>query len=445
MTARQERFGKAAWTGSAGPLTLSVFCAVVVLMIAYLFFRPAYYAVLLAWGVVPEAAPFGDSVAVLVALQCSREGVDVLVENACMNGVHTYSPLWLVLSFLPIGWGSSGAVGLVFATAFALSLLAFPLPRSRNARVLLVFAALSSMTAYALERGNVDLVLFVMITLAGSLLDRRWPARILGYGLLALAALLKFYPAVLLGIAIRERPRLFVAVLSAAFLLGVGFAYRYFPQILEALAHVPRGLVFTDFFGAQNLPRGFAEVIAPLGDRYPVFLPLLPWLPYLLFAMLVVEWGRRSIAFGRRQDLQEAYGAIPADSATYLVLGSLIIVACFFTVQNIYYRGIYFLMILPGLLVLREAAGSRELAQRIAIGSALILFLMWSECLREALLKLYPALGLSPRLSNILVALFWTVRELVWWRVIALLSAILGAALMRSPMGRTLFDARGEI
>jgi hypothetical protein len=70
------------------------------------------------------------------------------------------------------------------------------------------------------------------------------------------------------------------------------------------------------------------------------------------------------------------------------------------------------------------------------VGCLLILFLKWSECFREALLKLYPALGLSQRLSNILVALFWTVRELIWWRVVALLSAILGAAAIRSPMGR---------
>ncbi len=142
--------------------------------------------------------------------------------------------------------------------------------------------------------------------------------------------------------------------------------------------------------------------------------------------------------------MQDAYEAIPASSAIFLLLGSLIIVACFFAVQNIYYRGIYFLMVLPGLLALREAAGSRELARRIMVGCLLILFLMWSECFREALLKLYPALGLSQRLSNILIALFWTARELIWWRVVALLSAILGAAAMRSPMGRALIGTGAQ-
>lgn len=156
------------------------------------------------------------------------------------------------------------------------------------------------------------------------------------------------------------------------------------------------------------------------------------------------SWGfacPRAPKLGRQQGLQDSYEATPGGSATLLFFGSLLIVACFLSVQNIYYRGIFFLMVLPGLLALREAAGSRELAQRIGLGCLLILFLMWSECFREALLKLYPALGLSHRLSNFLIALFWTARELVWWRVIALLTAILGAALMRSRTGRGLMGA----
>ncbi len=270
----REAAGAVQQPGPVGLLTLTVSAAIGALTLAYFFLPPLYYAAFLAWGVVPGRTPFGDTVALLGALQCSREGIDVLVENACMNGVHTYSPLWLALSFLPIDRGSSGVVGLLFAAAFALSLLTLPLPRSRKARVLLAIAALSAMTAYALERGNVDLVLFVIIALAGRLLVRRWLSRILGYVLLVLAALLKFYPVVLLAVAIRERPRLFGAVLIAASLPSAGFVYWYFPQIQEAIAHIPRGLIFTDFFWAQNLPRGFAEIIAPLGGQYPVFLPL---------------------------------------------------------------------------------------------------------------------------------------------------------------------------
>ena len=59
-------------------------------------------------------------------------------------------------------------------------------------------ATISTMVVFALERANADILLFILALVAVFLAERGSAARLLGYCVALLAALLKYYPIMLL-------------------------------------------------------------------------------------------------------------------------------------------------------------------------------------------------------------------------------------------------------
>ncbi len=221
--------------------------------------EPLYRAILIAWGIGPYDFPFLDIHGELSAIECWRQGVDVYVTNPCdaLGRLYDYSPLLLWASALDLGTADTPAAGLIVDGLFLLSLAALPAPRGRNAMALMLLGVFSTMTVFALERANIDPLIFALAALAGLFLPRASSARFLAYPLMVTAALIKFYPVVLLALGLRERPRVFAILAAASVAVLALFAAVYYPELRVALANVPEGKNFTDLFGAPNLPQGF--------------------------------------------------------------------------------------------------------------------------------------------------------------------------------------------
>jgi hypothetical protein len=122
---------------------------------------------------------------------------------------------------------------------------------------------------------------------------------------------------------------------------------------------------------------------------------------------------------------------------TLLVVGSLVITACFFAGRNIDYRGIYFLLVLPGLVRLhrsKDESGTKQFASALITG---VLFVMWSNFFRRAV---YDGSAFLPYggwlLRNVVEPLVWLARELVWWWLITGLAAIVLVHAQRLPLVR---------
>ena len=79
-------------------------------------------------------------------------------------------------------------------------------------------------------------------------------ARLLGYGVALLAALLKYYPIMVLIIVFRERIAVFLTVLVVGTgVLGILFL-EYHVEIARVLPLILGGRYDTDLFAAKNLP-----------------------------------------------------------------------------------------------------------------------------------------------------------------------------------------------
>ncbi len=376
---------------AVGPAAMA---AAIVLLAALLYacgYREQYYALAEIWGAAPFRTPFLDMQGVTSPVECHRLGYDVYVQNPCdvFNRPHNYSPLWLWLAVLPITTAWDDALALALVGLFLVA-LAF-LPPGRDWR-LITLATISSTTMFAMERANIDLLMFVMAMLVVRL-------RFTGYAIALLAGMLKFYPIVLLLAAVRERALVCLAVWTMALgVVALWFALDG-TEILRAIANIGSNPPFDDnVFGAHNLPFGIAAVVG-LPRSGAMALEVL-----LLAAMVGVAIG--SAGKVRTDVLTEA-------EAVHLLVGAALLVSCFVIAQNVSYRAIYFLFVLPALIV------SWRGAAWVAV------LLMWNSGLRLAINRVAAWFGISTAPDGMLHFAIWLLRELAWWAVITLLAALL--------------------
>ena len=384
-----------------------------------------YFGVLHLFGVEAFRFPFLDIHAVLAAAQCHRQGIDVYLYNPCdvLGRPHVYSPLWLTLIPSFLDTAATTMVGLGLDLMFILSLAVVIRPVTGGEVLVVALTALSPMTVYALERANNDLVIFLLIV-GGCALDcapRPW--RLVSYALYLIAGLLKYYPLALFVLLARERRReaLFTAGLATG--IVVFLLIHAHADLAKALANIPSASYFSDSFSALNLPFGLAEAVFGPRLRSAAALSLLT-----VFIAL---------AIARTQRTLRLLGAAAPDpnlfEAQCLLVGALLLTACFFTGQNINYRGIYFVLVMPGLVRLYRSAGDPAIRQFLARMIAAVLCVAWEEPLRRALHAIAGATA-GDWLRLRVELLFWIGRELVWWWLIAGLAAIVLTPLLRTPL-----------
>jgi hypothetical protein len=103
-----------------------------------------------------------------------------------------------------------------------------------------------------------------------------------------------------------------------------------------------------------------------------------------------------------------------------MLLGCALLLGCFFTAENVPYRAIYFLFVLPMLPQLWREAASVAARRRLKLLTGAILFLMWSPFFRLALEQNVARFDLGTSYSTAYVFL----RETVWWWVASMLLAL---------------------
>jgi hypothetical protein len=216
----------------------------------------------------------------------------------------------------------------------------------------------------------------------------------------------------------RERIAVFAAVALAAAGAFAVFWAEYHVEIVRGWANIPTGPYNTDLFAAKNLPF-LIGIMVEGAAAPPRFAAALGWaVTGGLYGGLVgvaLSICRRLLRF---TELRAASAKLPGIDRMLLVIGSAVIAGCFFAGQSIGYRGIFLLLVMPGLLALSRSDVSELRA--LCLGSAIVIvLLMWGECLRQAL-----GGGFG----------FWLLRELGWWWSVSVMLAFVADFLQESPV-----------
>jgi hypothetical protein len=368
------------------------------------FDRAVYFRALNAWGVPALDHPFMDLKNVSAAIECSRKGIDVYRFNPCdpMGRIFPYSRLWLdVGRWLPNHWDSFAAgIGLGIAYLGSIWLVSRPQTWRQSAAILL--AVTSTASVYAVERANADLLIFVLIAATATLLQGDFRSRLRGYVLILLGGLLKFYPLAAFAIALRESPRRLIAIALCAVLALAALLFSMRGDLSALSADIPGGRYGSDSFGAMNIFYLIQEIT-------PSILMLI-----VAAGVLLVSGMISVIPIVRNEQLSNAFLRLTQRDRANLVLGTALIVGCFFSGQSIIYRAIFLIPIVAGLQTLQAEVGGKGLRSRLSclIGAAIIL--MWDGAIHDFL---YP--------GRLIPAFYLLLREALWWWFVASLCGIL--------------------
>lgn len=390
----------------------------------------------------PGPQPFMDWAWIPSVVECWNLGVNVYVDNTCYtmvpHGRHSYSPLWLRATFLPLGSVWVSPVGIALAVAFLLSLATLPPPRNRRDFMLTLLATLSSLTVFALERANVDVIIFLLALLGVHLWAGGLASRLCGYAVFTFAALLKFYPLVLLILALRERVRVFVPVCLAVVGALAAFVWTYRVELAAIGGNIPRGSYFMDLFGAVNFPFGLGSLgvraagwFGPLDEAAATLVS--SHAPRALLAALTAGALAGAAWLAGRRGVRTGLAGLPARESGALVAGAALLCGCFFTGQSLGYRGVFLLLVLPGLLSLSRTLPDRS-GRGLMLGTcAAIVFVMWVLVIQTCIVAIGAGVGIDAA-TSVARLVHWLVHEAAWWSIIAVLLSVLLSFVLNSPL-----------
>jgi hypothetical protein len=383
---------------------------------------------------VSMASAFWDLQYVLLKVSCWQNGVNVYIKNSCdlFTGPMLYSPLWLRMGFLGLDRSWKIPLGIGLGVLFCLSLAVLvPSPRWRD-QLIIGLASFSSVTVFAVERGNIDILIYLFSITAGMAIASNRAFRFAGYGLLLGAGLLKFYPVAALVVITRERLRvcLLLAVVSAGVI--VGFTELYYNELVTALRNIWTCCYFADHIGAKMLPGGIHQ-----GALQPIFSLFggRDWvatagkrllLAYAVLFLLMLSVCAFVVWSAWSGEYKHSVTALPPRYGVLLQIGAALMVGCFFAGGSVGYRGIMLLLTLPGIVLLSRPEVSAKLRKFSRFTVILILLTMFR----------IPITGLLQahdfRVENALAALIWISFELAWWLIVSFLLTLLTSSLFES-------------
>jgi hypothetical protein len=389
---------------------LVLFAVLLVLAAIYASGNVALYrSILLAAGMHPYWWPFLDTDTVLSAARCLHNGIDAYKVNPCdpLWRPYDYSPLFMGLAWFPVTTAWIMPVGVLLCFVFLGALLLLPLPRDKGGIALMTLACTSTIVLFGLERGNNELIIFALSALGawGIARNRTW-----GYGALIMAGLLKYFPLLAMATALRETPKRLFALAAVSIVLVGSLTAVTWHSLIESLANYPELSPFNETFGAKNAAQGLARM---LGMDHASRMTLQ--------AVMTAIAALLALRLGRAPRTGEVLSQLDQKQQVFLLTGSLLMIGCFFASRNIDYRGIHLLLALPGLIALRGAGMPGWLRS----APWLVIALLWGNFLLMVT-DVFPG-----KLDQIIG---WLVRELVWWWVIVVLTALTGRLLWQTPV-----------
>jgi hypothetical protein len=155
-----------------------------------------------------------------------------------------------------------------------------------------------------------------------------------------------------------------------------------------------------------------------------------------LYGLLALSAALICLRLLTRTTLRPMLSRIAGYERIFLIVGSALIVGCFFAGQSIGYRGIFLLFVLPGLLAIARGATDSFLRGLCRATAIVLVLLMWEECLRIGLASVLAQLDVPPLFDLLIKLAFWVVRELAWWWIVSVMVAFLVSFLAESETVR---------
>lgn len=289
---------------------------------------------------------FADWLAIVSANFCKLQGIDVYLQNPCdaWGRVHVYGPILLKLPlieklklfyyfYLPI----------VFNIIFVFTIIRFFNFNKKFKNIYIVFFLFNVSTLLAIERANVDVLIFLLIvTLAF------FKNSIFNIFIIIITSLSKFYPICLTIIFLYEKKfsRVFLKTLIVCFIVFfILFFYREdLINIYNNRAQFSSLSIYG--FGISATIKSFSQlnnIIFLIFFFYPI---------YFIFKKYYNEITDSSMSY-------EFFNRVYFENRLYLLFSTVILI-CYFAFSGFIYREIFFLGLIPFIIKRYESSNQKK-------------------------------------------------------------------------------------
>jgi hypothetical protein len=320
---------------------------------------------------VPTGYPitFLDLRSLTSAWDCKNKSIDVYEGNPC--DVHgrpfNYPRVLLFPRYLGLGERHTNILGITLVVAFLLSFLMLLIEKiSYKQAFLYILALISPVTLLAIERGNIDMIVFALLALAVYLIRKHKDSW--GYVLIFVATVIKIFPIFAFGAAVKYfKKKKYIAPIVFAVLSVLYFIITY-KDLVRLNNNTPKD---TDTsYGSKVIFMIYKDIVSGL-----TFLPEIVRNNLYLVAIALAGLIALIIYFvNKKNDLyiSEQY------QIDAFRIGSLIYLGTFFLGNNFDYRLIFLIFCLPQLVLWAKA---KTLGSLPFMTLGLVILLLWSNVL----------------------------------------------------------------
>lgn len=315
----------------------TVLLLVAVTAVGTLMTTRGYMETWMMWQFSPMPQPFSDFRVITAGAESRREGHDPLVDNVRdpWKRQMNYPRIWQQLERFGVNQSHTVPIGIGLVGAFLVSMLLWPGEMTVGTALVLMAGLLAPPVMMAMERGNIELVVFALSALA------IWTVRrpLVSAGFVVLAMVLKLFPLAGILILVRAGRRRFLQLFAAALALAaiyVAYSFRDFQAIDGG---TPRSSTFS--YGIHVAALMASERKFPFSptEWNATLLGLRLLAGFILVAGFVVDRLRPAPSIPDEETPQQ----------DAFRLGAAIYLGTFFLGNNWDYRMIFLLFILPQL------------------------------------------------------------------------------------------------
>ena len=321
------------------------------IIIIFLFYNQILYPTIMPMVYKGGASIFADWTVILNANLCIEKGYDVFLDNPCDNWdrKHVYGNFLLNIPFirtfpkfyyfyLPI------ILGFVFLTTISYSLFNYNNKKYWLSFLILVF---SIPVLLVVERSNIDLIIFIFLFIISKSNNF-----FLNSLLILISSISKFYPILFSAIFIFQNnlKKIIISIFSVflLFLLIILFQWESLNKIFDNKDQISGlGIHVFSFFGIIDILKNFNIEINNIDYS---------WVKYIfIFSLIIIPILFFNIKFNKKVkiffDNEKVYEQSQFEERMFF-LSSSVILFCYFSLSNFIYREIFFLGLVPLIVLL---------------------------------------------------------------------------------------------
>lgn len=296
------------------------------------------------WNIPTMSPHFADIRTITHGAESYAQGLDPMIENPGdpWHRRMNYPRIWQSLYFLGINHTHTTIIGLIIIFSFLVGICLI-LPNANNKVIIMVFSAvLSPAVLLGIERGNTDLFMFFLVSVAVLTVGRSY---ILSTFFIMTGFLLKLYPIFGVALLLKAERKKFVLYISIILAFCFLYAYASLPDLVQINSGTPKSIVLS--YGMNVFWMGLSTINQNLGfyaRLLSYFLVLLIFLTSFSAAIL-----------NRKVSALVSYDNKYLDS--YLDsfrVGSAIYIGTFLLGNNFDYRLMFLIFVIPQLIFWSE-------------------------------------------------------------------------------------------